>query len=828
MLLGPAISALVRLLALLSLLACAGIGSAVETTPTPMSTFTRITPAKEAIEIDIASSGIDELDRLICVALGTSPEGGHAQVPFGQHSEGSSVFLPFRANRIYYAHLGPNGLGLSWRKWAGWQWSTHLDVKPEFTLTSEPGRIHISVRLSALDAPLPPNLKLAVWVKDIAANNGWGNLLANGELGFRGGFNDQYIDRYFEVNLQDRTATIETRRGAASERVRIYQLLPRLFSNTNTTRKSNGTMAENGVGKFRDINEAALRAIREMNCTHVWYTGVLAQATSTDYSEIGLPADDADLLKGLAGSPYAIRDYFDVCPDYATNPANRLEEFKALLERTHAAGLKAIIDLVPNHVARSYHSTIRPELSFGRDDDRKAFFSGKNNFFWLQASTPGGGPPLRLPTVAPNGDRISPTCKVLRQGDGIYDGEREHGRVTGNNSVTWRPGMNDWYETVKLNYGYNFITRERAYPHSLKPDAPVPDTWLKVDEVIAYWQSMGVDGFRCDMAHMVPPEFWAWALDRARKRKPDTFFAAEAYDNDPMKVGLANVMIDLLAAGFDAVYDDPGYKTLKNMYDGQNWANDLDGALSATERELIFQNSLRYTENHDEVRIAGQGQWGDHGPTAGKAASAILYGLARGPILLYSGQEVGEPAAGAEGFGGDDARTTIFDYWSMPEVVKWVNFHRYDGGQLSPEQKALRAYYSRLLGLVGQPAFQHGEFFALNYANRENSKYGRLPGETVSGHWMYSFLRCDLAIGQRYLIVANLHPKETLRNVEVTVPVAALNFIDLPPGQPVRLTERLGPNALPVMEGIRLGDGLKLKEIPPLTTLYFEVATTKP
>ena len=300
-------------------------------------------------------------------------------------------------------------------------------------------------------------------------------------------------------------------------RVRIYQLFVRLFGNTNETRKINGTMAENGVGKFADINDAALEGIRSLNCTHIWLTGVLRQATSADYSQLGLPADDPDLLKGLAGSPFAIKDYFDVCPDYARDPAKRLDEFKALLGRIHACGLKAIIDLVPNHVARSYHSTICPELSFGAKDDPSKFFDPGNNFFYLRPTDPGGGPPLKLPTFK-DGQPVSPTCKILPGGDGFFEPEKVHGRVTGNNVISWSPGINDWYETVKLNYGADFtLPTQRRHPTAQQPEVPVPDTWPKMDAIIAYWQNMGVDGFRCDMAHMVPAEFWAWAIKRARE-----------------------------------------------------------------------------------------------------------------------------------------------------------------------------------------------------------------------------------------------------------------------------------------------------------------------
>jgi glycosidase len=606
------------------------------------------------------------------------------------------------------------------------------------------------------------------------------------------------------------------------ERVCVYQLFLRLFGNTNETRKYNGALAENGVGKFADLNPAALAAIKEMGFTHVWLTGVFQQATSTDYSEIGAPADDPDLLKGLAGSPYAIKDYFDVCPDYAIQPAERLAEFRDLLARMRAAGLGVILDFVANHVARSYHSDVKPDLDLGARDDCSKFFDPNNDFFYLQSDSPGGGPPLRLPTVQ-GGQLISPTCKAMGWGDGIFAGELDHGKVTGNNVVSWAPALSDWYETAKLNYGYNFTNGASAYPTADHLSLPIPDTWLKMDAVLAYWQEMGIDGFRCDMAHLVPMEFWSWAIARARSRQPGILFMAEAYDNDPMKVFAGDVLAGLLHAGFDAVYDDPSYKILKGIYDGQKWANDLD---NLPRTSLRFHHSLRYSENHDEVRLAGANQWGGIGMEVGRPVSAILFALGRGPALIFNGQEVGEPAQGAEGFSGDDARTTIFDYWSMPELVKWVNGHRYDGGRLSEEQKALRAFYSRLLRLVKEPAFRDGEFFPLNPPNLWNECFGRLLGETASGHWLYAFLRFDPATAQRFVIVANLHPRETFRDVHINIPQETAAFLKLDPQQIPRIEERLLSSGTPIAAEASLANDhfiLNIAALPPLTPVFFEL-----
>src|SRR4029077_7381891 len=268
--------------------------------------------------------------------------------------------------------------------------------------------------------------------------------------------------------------------------------------------------------------------------------------------------------------------------------------------------------------------------------------------------------------------------------------------------------------------------------------------------------------FRCDMSHMVPPEFWNWAIARARARQADVVFIGEAYDNDPAKVpgvdpvitqldgGKSNVMFDLLDAGFNAVYDDPTYRAIKKIYEGPGWANDIDDARPDA---FIFENSLRYAENHDEVRLAAKSQWGGIGMKVGMPVSAILYGLSRGPIMLYNGQEEGEPAAGAEGFGGDDSRTSIFDYWSMPALVSWLNGYRYDGEKLSLEQKSLREFYARLIRPTNEPAFRDGVFIPLNPENRENPAFGRLGDEPTSGHWCYAFFRFDHTSRQTFLVV---------------------------------------------------------------------------
>jgi glycosidase len=585
----------------------------------------------------------------------------------------------------------------------------------------------------------------------------------------------------------------------------IYQLLVRTFGNTNPTRKWNGTMLENGCGKFHDISETALASLREMGFTHLWLTGVLEQASGTVYPN--RPADVADILKGIAGSPYAIKDYFDVCPDYAIDPEKRLDEFEALLDRCHALGLRVIIDFVPNHVARSYASDVMPERSFGHGDKQDVFFDRNNHFYYLTSNDAGGGPPLRLPTSH------LPGC------DGLFAPETHFGRVTGNNVISWAPARQDWYETVKLNYGHDF-TQGRTTSHLPGPDAAtseVPRTWRTMDEILGYWQALGVDGFRVDMAHLIPMEFWHWAVKRARERQPDTYFSAEAYDDDPAKLTEGDVLEALLSAGFDAVYDKPTYDILEGIYHSGKWANDLDAL--PLERKL-FHRSLRFAENHDEVRIANTKVWGGLGMKTGKPVSAVLFALSRGSVMLYNGQEVGEPAAGAEGFSGDDARTSIFDYGSMLEFTKWVNGGKYDGGGLSEEQKDLRHWYRQLIHATQSPAFTAGEFYGLNHANQLNPNFGRVGDESCSGHWLYAFLRLDAVSGQSYLVVANFHGLESMQGVRIHIPPHAWDFMARDGQAGWKFTDRLATT----WSGRSDTEGLALPDLAACSAMILEIS----
>lgn len=600
----------------------------------------------------------------------------------------------------------------------------------------------------------------------------------------------------------------------------------RHFGNTNMTRKPNGTIEENGCGKFQHVNDSALTSLRQLGITHIWLTGVLEHASGTAYPN--RPADSPLILKGKAGSPYAIRDYFDVCPDYAEIPENRLLEFKSLLKRIKSHGLQTLIDFVPNHVSRCYNSDIFPELNFGTGDDPSQFFAPDNNFFYLNNIHPGGGPPLRLPNK-----------RATDEGSIVFEDEIHIGKVTGNNAITWSPSIHDWYETIKLNYGHDFTVGSprddiRPLPDSESPREETPDTWQKMDSVLSYWQEMGVDGFRVDMAHMIPMAYWQWQIKRCRDQDANCFFIAEAYDGDPAKLTEGNVLDALLDAGFDAVYDSPPYDTVKQTVEGIKWANDIDTAADPFSER--FHQVVRYAENHDEVRIASAKNWAKSNNSilamqSGRAASAILFGMGKGPIMLYNGQEIGEHATGAEGFSGDDGRSSIFDYGALPEFSKWVNNHRYDGELLSQEQKELRLFYRRLLNTCKLPAFTHGDFYGLNHNNLQNPHYGRLADESASGHWLYCFLRRDKTSGQAFLIVANLHPHSELSSPVIHFSDDVLHWLQETAGssnlvKPTwEFTDHLGSDQEYKINAANLSEnGLQLLSLPASSARCFEIS----
>lgn len=512
----------------------------------------------------------------------------------------------------------------------------------------------------------------------------------------------------------------------------IYQMLPRLFGNSCKECVAGGTIEQNGCGKFNDITPEALNAIRNLGATHVWYTGIIEHTTRTSYSRYGIPQDHPATVKGEAGSPYAIKDYYDTDPDLAVDVEKRREEFKALIKRTHKAGLKVIIDFIPNHVARQYNSDCTPEgtYSFGEFDDKSQFFVGHNNFYYLGDQAYG--------------------CNI----DAKDCADEEYGetplRATGNDCFG-SPSRNDWYDTVKLNYGIDYRTGNRQF-------SPVPNTWVKMLKILKYWASQEIDGFRCDMVEMTPVEFWKWAVPQVKELFPDIIFIGEIYQPHIYRSFIKD-------GGFDYLYDKVGlYDTLRGVMNGQTSANDISYTLHSTDD--IRGHMLTFLENHDEQRIASD----FFAANARRALASLIVSatIDTQPFMLYAGQELGECGMDKEGYSGVDGRTTIFDYWSVDTLRRWKGNGDYSGNELTEDEKSLQAFYSRLLNLCNSDdALRSGQFYGLQYANPHSDTYN-------SNH-IFSYLRGT--DDELLLIATNFSDSD--KECGITVPEEAFAYFGI-------------------------------------------------
>ena len=461
-----------------------------------------------------------------------------------------------------------------------------------------------------------------------------------------------------------------------SSKIIIYQIFTRLFGNRNNNCKPDGTLQENGCGKLADIDAKVLRQIRNMGVSHVWFTGILRHATQTDYSSHGIPCQHAEVVKGRAGSPYAIADYYDVDPDLAVDVDRRMEEFEALVERTHEAGMKVIIDFVPNHVAREYQSICKPAgvKDLGEEDDKNMHFSTRNNFYYCWGQTLQRGSYIESPAKA-----------------------------TGNDVFSANPSQNDWYETVKLNYGIDYCDAGGRSEHF----SPIPDTWNKMTDILLFWAAKGIDGFRCDMAEMVPAAFWAWATDKVKFRYPDKVFIGEVYDPNQYR--------NYIGAGFDYLYDKVGmYDCIRDVICHRRRAADITSQWQATDD--IRHHMLYFLENHDEQRIASDFFAADAQLGVPGLIVSALFG--QNPFMLYAGQEFGESGMESEGFSGCDGRTTIFDYWSVSTLRRGY----FDRRRLSRRERELEQMYHQVLCIArDEPAVAEGQTYDLMYANPQLS-----------------------------------------------------------------------------------------------------------
>lgn len=510
-----------------------------------------------------------------------------------------------------------------------------------------------------------------------------------------------------------------------NKKIVIYQVFTRLFGNRNNTCKCNGTVAENGCGKMSFFSEKILKQIKAKGMTHIWYTGVIRHASATDYSSFGIPTQHPAVVKGKAGSPYAITDYYDIDPDIADKVPDRMKEFEALIKRTHRCGLGFIMDFVPNHVARQYRSIAKPDgvKDLGENDDKGMGFSADNNFYYC-VNTP-----------------FDPEFDVCFEGRRY---EEFPAKATGNDRFDNHPGRNDWYETVKLNYGVDYCDAGgRSYHFD-----PIPDTWNKMTDILLYWASKGIDGFRCDMAEMVPAEFWRWAIGIVKAEYPKILFIAEVYNPAEYR--------NYISSGFDYLYDKVGmYDTMRAVIRGEAPTVAISHARQSVDD--INGHMLYFLENHDEQRIASDFFAGN----AFKAIPAVMVNalMRQNPFMLYAGQEYGERGMDHEGFSGRDGRTTIFDYWTVKSLYKGYQHP----AELTDDERNLNAAYTKILNLaLHEKAVGRGEFFDLMYVNQSLTR-------------QYAFIRKYK--NEVLIVTANFSDEEV--KVSVNIPEHAFEYLGI-------------------------------------------------
>ncbi len=526
----------------------------------------------------------------------------------------------------------------------------------------------------------------------------------------------------------------------------IYQILTRLFGNNNSHCVPNGNIDENGCGKLSDFTIKALNEIKKLGVTHVWYTGIIEHATQTDYRRYNIQPDHPAIVKGKAGSPYAIKDYYDVDPDLANDVQGRMKEFENLIKRTHHAGLKAIIDFVPNHVSRQYKSDAKPEgvIDLGENDDTSQAFSPHNNFYYM-------------PSVPLKGQ-----FDMKAGADEAY--AEMPAKATGNDRFDAHPTINDWYETIKLNYGIDYANGHACHFH------PIPDTWIKMKNILLFWAGKQIDGFRCDMAEMVPVEFWGWVIPQIKAYYPGILFIAEVYN--------PNLYRDYLHRGhFDYLYDKVGlYDTLRNITCGTGSATMLTQCWQSLGD--IAPRMLNFMENHDEQRIASDFFAGNG--HRGIPAMIVSACMNTNPIMIYFGQELGERGMDNEGFSGRDGRTSIFDYWSISTVRQWRNGGKFDGKLLPEETRRLQQFYACLLHLCREEkAVSEGKFFDLTYANCNGWRFNE--------HRQFAFIRQHGA--EMLFIVVNFDRNPV--HVAVNIPPHAFEYLGMPQKEACRATDLL-------------------------------------
>ncbi len=584
----------------------------------------------------------------------------------------------------------------------------------------------------------------------------------------------------------------------------VYQVFTRLFGNTNTTNKLWGTIEENGVGKFSDFTPLALNEIQDLGVTHVWYTGVPHHALINDYTDYGISNDDPDVVKGRAGSPYAVKDYYNVNPDLADDPSKRLDEFKALIQRTHEAGMKVIIDIVPNHVARKYEGVTNPNgiSDFGANDDVSKEYDVNNNFYYIP------GTKFKVPQWEEAYLPLGGENNALAD----YKFKESPAKWTGNGSRLAQPHFNDWYETVKVNYGVRpdgskdfeelpegYDAKDYKAHFEFWSDKAIPDSWNKFRDIALYWLNFGVDGFRFDMAEMVPVEFWSYLNSNIKMKSHDAFLLAEVYNPELYR--------DYIRKGkMDYLYDKVElYDSIKHIMKGYGWTDHIPVVQKGMAD--IEHHMLHFLENHDEQRIASPDFVGD--ATLAKPAMVVSATISTSPTMIYFGQEVGEPGAEDAGF-GKPTRTSIFDYVGVPHHQRWMNNKKFDGGRLSDDEKKLRDFYKRLLNFTITSEALMGEYEEIHFYNKDHTE--------SYDHRVLSYVRWS--DNEKLIIVSNF---DTHKNYEfeLKIPEQVIAKWNLP-NEEFSLKEELYGQVKTTLL-VKNGQGKMNVKLTPLESYIFSI-----
>ena len=587
----------------------------------------------------------------------------------------------------------------------------------------------------------------------------------------------------------------------SDKKIVVYHVFTRLFGNKNTNNKPWGTIEENGVGKFKDFTAKALKEIKDLGVTYIWYTGVPHHALIRDYTSIGISNDFPEVVKGRAGSPYAVKDYYNVNPDLAVNPAKRLEEFETLISRTHKAGMKVIIDIVPNHVARKYEGKTNPIgiSDFGVDDDVSVEYNRDNNFYYIPNCA------FELPDIEkPLNGEFDPNIH------GKF--EEYPAKWTGNGSRMAKPDRNDWYETVKVNYGirpdgskdfhelpFGYENKTCQEHFDFWNDKNVPNSWIKFRDIALYWTAKGVDGFRYDMAELVPYEFWSYMNSAIKVANPNAFLMAEVYNPNEYRNYIKLGKMDYL---YDKVET---YDKLKDVIQGRSWPDELTNIRHGLEE--IEHHMLNFLDNHDEQRLASSAFAGT--AEKGKPLMVVSTTISTSPTMIYFGQEVGESANENGGF-GTSSRTSIFDYVGVPSHQRWMNEGKFDGGQLTQQEKDLRDFYKRLLNFTVNSSALMGDFQEIQSHNRYIS-----PGYDIA---IYAYVRWSEI--QKLIIVTNFYWLAT-SNFELRIPAEIIQKWNLTEGE-YTLSDQLY-NENNIVLRVENGEGRAKITIKPSESFIYEL-----